>query len=63
MKSESEGDSAASRSRRPVKVRGNWEKVSEAAVEEDEEEKDLPMDSRSRAKLLPWLFIVRLATP
>lgn len=57
-KSESIGDSAASRSRRPANVRGNWEDVAEAEVEEDEEENDLLTDLRIRARLWQRLFIV-----
>lgn len=52
------GDSAASRSRSPAKVRGTWEEVAEAEVEEDEYDKDLPTDSKIRARLWRRAFIV-----
>lgn len=39
-------------------MRGNWEDVAEAEVEEDEEENDLLTDLRIRARLWQRLFIV-----
>lgn len=38
-------------------MRGNWEDVAEAEVEEDEEENDLLTDLRIRARLWQRLFI------
>lgn len=39
-------------------MRGNWEEVAEAEVDEDEEEKDLPTDSRIRARFWQRVFMV-----